>query len=503
MKPRSYSSILITTLLALAIPLSGVAAQKHHHYKLVVLGTLGGPQSYGDAGHGAANITNQGTAAGVADTAIPDPFYPNFNPTFATLIGANPFSYHVFLSKGGALVDLGGLFRGGDSVATFMTENGLVSGEALNGSIDPITGWPASNAVLWKDHHIINLGNLGGYESQGGRVNSRGQVTGFATNAVPDPFSIYYFFFNGFTNGTQTRAFLWDAKEGMQDIGTLGGPDAFGIFMNERGQIVGFSYKDSTPNLTTGLPTIDPFLWENGQMTDLGSLGGTNGGPNDLNNRGQVVGQSNLAGDVLFHAFLWDKGSLTDIGTLGGNFASANAINEGGEIIGGGTTAGDLAFHAFLWKHGVMTDLGTVGTGGCSSAFDINSVGQVVGQSFDCSNPFLAQRAFLWENGTLIDLNVFVPPGVGITLTEVEQINNRGEIFGIGTLADGNDRAFFLMPCDDEAHPNIEGCDYSPMELSTVAASHTTPQRQMNPKEISRIRALMNRHRGTMPRTAE
>jgi probable HAF family extracellular repeat protein len=290
----------------------------------------------------------------------------------------------------------------------------------------------------------------------------------------------------------------------MQDIGTLGGPDAFGIFMNERGQIVGSSYKDSTPNLTTGFPTTDPFLWENGQITDLGSLGGTNGGPNDLNNRGQVVGQSNLAGDVLFHAFLWDEGSLTDLGTPGGNFATANAINDGGEIVGGGTTAGDLAFHAFLWKRGVMTDLGTVGTGGCSSAFGINSVGQVVGQSFDCSNPLLAQRAFLWENGTLIDLNMFVPPGVGITLTEVEQINNRGDIFGIGTLDDGNDRAFFLIPCD-EGHPNIEGCDYSPMEVSTVAASHTAeaaPQQQLSPEDISRIHALlMKRHHGFMPRT--
>jgi hypothetical protein len=46
MKTRSYSSILVTTLLALAIPLSGTAAQNHHHYKLVDLGTFGGPTAH-------------------------------------------------------------------------------------------------------------------------------------------------------------------------------------------------------------------------------------------------------------------------------------------------------------------------------------------------------------------------------------------------------------------------------------------------------------------------
>ena len=104
----------------------------------------------------------------------------------------------------------------------------------------------------------------------------------------------------------------------------------------------------------------------------------------------------------------------------------------------------------------------------------------------------------------MIDLNQFVPPGVGITLTEVEQINDRGELFGIGTLADGNDRAYFLIPCD-ENHPTIEGCDYSPLKVSTVGASRATeaaPQKQLTPQEISRIRTLlMNRHRGFMPRT--
>jgi probable HAF family extracellular repeat protein len=488
MKSRILTCITTMTLSAvLAVPFQ-LAAQDnqnhnknaHHHYKLIILDTLGGPQSYGDAGHDAANITSRGTVAGVADTAALDPFYPNYNPVFSTLIGADPYVYHVFTTTGGVLVDLGGL-GGNSSAAAFMTENGIVSGSSLNG-IDSITGWPASNAVLWEHGEISNLGTLGGYESQAGLVNSRGQVTGLATNAVPDPLSIYYWLFgNGFSNGTQTRAFLWDAKNGMQDLGTLGGPDAFGIQINERGQIAGFSYTNSTPNPATGVPTTDPFLWDNGKMIDLGSLGGTFGGPNAMNNRGQVVGMSNLAGDTASHGFLWDNGKLTDIGFPGGTFGSANTLNEAGHVAGQAATAAG-PYHAFFWQHGVITDLGVLPgyDSTCIGAFGINSKDQVVGQAGEnyCHGPGF--HAFLWENGDMIDANALVPPGSGLTLVEIEQINDSGEMFGIGTLSNGDDRAFLLIPCD-ENHPNVEGCDYSMVD-PTSAAPATQLSTLVNPK---------------------
>jgi probable HAF family extracellular repeat protein len=441
MKFRKVMCITAITLLAPSIPV-GMAAQEHPRYKLVDLGTLGGPQSFGDAGHGAGNINNRGTAVGVADTATPDPNYPNFNPLM-NAFGADPFIFHAFGSTdGAALVDLGALPGTNNSNPIWISANGLIAGASLNGTIDPLTGWPEATAVLWKDGQIINLGTLGGYESEAFSVDRHGQVVGFSGNTISDPYSILGL-------GTETRAFLWrDGK--MQDLGTLGGPDAFATAMNEKGQVSGFSYLDSVPNpyctLTTGA-----FLWERDKMVNLGSLGGSCTGPGipGMNNRGQVVGGSNLAGDTESHAFLWEKGTLTDLSTLGGTFSAATAINDAGEVSGGATIAGDLVVHAFFWKQGVMTDIGTVGGDDCSFAFDINSTGQVVGQSFQC-NVNTVPHAFLWEHGHIIDLNDFVPSGSSLTLLDAERNNDRGEIFGIGSLPNGELRAFVLIPCQND-----------------------------------------------------
>src|SRR6266581_4825511 len=71
-------------------------------------------------------------------------------------------------------------------------------------------------------------------EASGTGINERGQVAGFALNGIPDPVSIYHFQLFGSGDGTQTRAFIW--TEGlMQDLGTLGGPDAGSNVLYDRG----------------------------------------------------------------------------------------------------------------------------------------------------------------------------------------------------------------------------------------------------------------------------
>jgi probable HAF family extracellular repeat protein len=182
--------------------------------------------------------------------------------------------------------------------------------------------------VAGQDSSIIDLGTLeGGYESFAFGVNNRGQVVGNATNGTPDPYSYYYAQILGVSNGTQTRAFVWDKHNGMRDLGTLGGPDAWAALVNEQGQVAGISLTnftanpDNGPSCAANVPSQNPFMWEEGTgMIDIGSFGGTCGAPQAINNRGQVVGGSYLPGNTVVRAFLWDETShpqLKVLGTLG------------------------------------------------------------------------------------------------------------------------------------------------------------------------------------------
>jgi probable HAF family extracellular repeat protein len=125
-------------------------------------------------------------------------------------------------------------------------------------------------------------------------------------------------------------------------------------------------------------------------------------------------------------------------------------LNDAGDVVGQAATAsGEL--HAFLWKRGAMTDRGPVpgfGDSTCVGARSVlNSHDEVVGQAIAdfCGGARSAAHAVLWENGDMLDLNQFAPEGSNIVLNEVEQINDRGEMFGIGTLTNGEDRAFLPL----------------------------------------------------------
>jgi probable HAF family extracellular repeat protein len=477
----------VTVFAALAIPVS-LAAQdnatpdgnhKHHHYQLVDPGTFGGPASYNESIPPESIINTRGAAVGGADTSVPDPF-PN-----------NCFGYQLtcvvtiaYVWQGGVLTDLGALIPGYSSFASAINARGEVVGLSENGQIDPLTGNYEAIAVLWRNGIINNLGTLGGNQSAANAINDRGQVVGAALNAVSDPFASISLGCPGLGSttfalcylsdpaATETHAFRWTEAGGMRDLGTLGGPDSSASFVNRRGQIAGESFTSFIPNSSTGVPTLDPFFWEHGKMEDIGTLGGTFGQPNGMNNSGQVVGVSNTTGDQAGHAFLWDQHQypqLRDLGTVGGSSSGASWINDAGEIVGSATNPSDTEWHPFLWKNGVMADLGAFGGETCSGANSINSRGQIVGTaSADCN---FDDHAFLSENGgPLVDLQSLVQPGSGVTLVSAFFINDRGEIAARGNPPRGIQHAVLLIPCD-ENHPGVEGCDYSLVDEATAAQS--------------------------------
>lgn len=462
----------------------------HARYSLVVIGTFGGPSSFVSIEPGVQILSADGSVTGCADTSHLDPNYPNFNP----FLGQDTYIQHEFEWHDGFLKDLGAL-PGPNSSCAESGANVAISGDDLiiassgNGVLDPLTGWPEARAVLFSDDQIIRLGTLGGNESVPIAVNDRGQITGAAANSIADPLSFFGF-------GTQTRAFLWQ-RGVMQDLGTLGGPDAFGISINERGQVLGFSYINSIPNATTGIPTGDGFLWDQGVMMDIKDpLGGTIVSPFSLNKRGQVVGSADLPGDVVEQEvpFLWYHGVFTDLGTFGGTRGHAARVNDSGQIAGDANLCdtcfqGGAIFHAFLWEHGFKTDLGAVGADTCSVALDVNSRGQAVGHSEPCD--FSTMRASLWQyKEPPIDLNTLIPVNSGFRLLYANNINERGEITGLGILPNGNARVFLLIPTENDSLGSVIA---TPQDLATLRA----PIRGFTHGEMAIIRAhLTHRHFG-------
>jgi probable HAF family extracellular repeat protein len=174
MKSARITSInAIALFVALSIPVSLAAQEpptKQQKYSLVDIGTFGGPSS-SFVGVGAHSVTNSGTATGFAETPTPDPFAPNcFVP--------DCFVVHTFLWQRSVLTDLGtlpGVTSGGPND---INDNGVVTGISENGSIDPTTGLPEYDAVVWKNGQIINLGTFGGNWSYANALNNEGEVAG-------------------------------------------------------------------------------------------------------------------------------------------------------------------------------------------------------------------------------------------------------------------------------------------------------------------------------------
>ena len=501
---KSKCLVLILVVLLAMLSTSQLAAQEsparshYHHYKIIDMGTFGGALS---AINMAVDINNRaigrhGTTVGYSETGVPRTATSNLlicggDDGFGTNIT------HAFRWQNG-IVDLGALAPAEQNCSNAYQVNaqGDVVGFSENGQVDPATGFNQSRAILWKHGQLLDLGTLGGNQNEALEINNHGQIVGFSQNTVADPISFFDFLLDFPSppgNGTQTRAVLW--QDGViHDLGTLGtGTDAAAFMINERGQIAGFSYTNTTPNPVTGLPQIDPFLWDHGKMIDIGTFGGAFGQPNFLNNRGQLIGGLSVPADpgacffedaTNCHPFLWENGNLTDLAITseGGVPQTADAINDSGEIVGAAdfTASGGSPFDAYLWTKGVAKDLGTL-PGDCGSrAQAINAQGQAVGHAFSCPN-FDFHHAVLWQNDAMIDLNALIPANSSLELAFANDINDQGEIAGMG-VPPGVDpanvftqgHAYLLIPCDED-HPNVEGCDYSKVEASTATYVRPTP----------------------------
>jgi len=226
----------------------------------------------------------------------------------------------------------------------------------------------------------------------------------------------------GYFEAEENKAFLWTEDGGMQELPNGDGYSA-AIAINNLGQIVGES-------------DDHPVLWtEEGEKLNLGTLAGA---ALDINNHGQILIHSQDD-----QAYVWtEEHGMVPLETLGGEGSTARRINDRGEIVGWSQIESGEYHAFFLTEENGIVDLGTLG-GPQSIALSINNVNQVVGHS-DITPA--DEHAFIWETTTgMQDVNDLIPPDSGWVLLAAYDINDAGQIVGEGKI-NGQTRAFLLTP---------------------------------------------------------
>ena len=343
--------------------------------------------------------------------------------------------------------DLGTL-GGSGSVAEGISDRGWVVGSAN------LPDDQSEHAYLWLDGVMTDLGTLGGLNSseQWPVKDDRGLIAGVAETPNTDPLGEN---FCGFGTGLICQGFLWQNGV-MTALPTLGGNNGQALGVNNRGQLVGYAENNTQdPNcIPPQVLDFEAVIWgpRAGQIRQLPPLpGDTISAAIGINDRQQVVGVSGLCSDPTPRGVLWQDGTVTDLGNLGGVLNTTPwAINSQGFVVGQSDLTGDNTVHAFTWtKDDGMHDIGTLPGDSASLAFGTNDKGQVTGGS--CVDITLSNcRAFLWRNGVMVDLNSLVPAGsTPLYLFFGNDINSRGEIAAYAfDQRNGEFHAALTIPCD-------------------------------------------------------
>lgn len=335
---------------------------------------------------------------------------------------------------------------GENSFAHGLNSSGVVVGNT------GMTDGGGYRACVWFDTDITILESLANVDDHAQAINELGDIAGWG----------------------QTEAYLhpllW-SDGAMYELPALGGIVAYARDINDSGLIVGESEYEPDNRW------VHATLWENMQAIDLGTfedygvstaLG--------INNRGQIVGYSWKESIHHNHAFLWQDGVMTDLGAFGWPYdeSAAKDINDAGDIVGQADDTGGHG-HAVLWQDGQIRDIHRPGYGDASGALAINNVGQIVGW---VGYTVFSSSGAIWDaQHGLRDLNDLVPPFNGWIVETARDINDAGQIAAAGPIKGTgrlNDHAMLLSPVYptidlSEAQPGVAG------QSNTITAANLAP----------------------------
>ena len=351
----------------------------------------------------------------------------------------------LFVSAAANAVDydiavLESLSGSGDSLAHALNDNGMVVGQSYNTSTTQL------ESVIWNNGVIQSLGVSG--IARG--VNNSGIVvgeTGSGSLVTPDGY-----------------AYSWNSTDGITNLGTLGGTYSGAFDINESGVITGHSWIPGE-----GVLASHGFVYKDGVMSDLGTisepLGYARG--EGINDAGEIVGRASVSLFGNSDKFLtyWEADGTLNQYIGPGTYSTGVQINNNGLIVGSARTAtGGNTIFASAWDlDGNITFLDDFG-GDQSKAWSVNDAGVIVGFARDGVGAS-TNRAFVSYDGVSItDLNTLVNlDGTALTaLTEAYDVNESGQIVGIGVTASGQQLAFLLTPVDPADIVAIDVDPWSP-----------------------------------------
>ncbi len=330
---------------------------------------------------------------GVLKTTTPKHDGPFVHATYSAVdIGAlpeKPASFAYGINNHGDVVGSSGEEYGLQEA--FLWQQGTMTGlgmlspdhlwseaRAIN-NIGTIVGSSHAQACMWKDGIITNLGSLNGsgnvaYTTD---INNQEQIVGYSylePHQWQPPHAFLY------QNGVMT------------DVGILPGTTGSKAnAINDEGVVVGTS-SSTDANGTHN----HAFIYTQTQGIQQLPTGYINDEAIDINNQAMIIG--NAATTTGSIAYLYDDGVITTLGSLGGTKTFAHALNNTGTIVGSSCITGNTAMHAFLYENGMMTDLNTLipQDSGWTlvEAYDINDDGAIVGYGY---NPSGELRGFLLQ----------------------------------------------------------------------------------------------------------
>ena len=234
--------------------------------------------------------------------------------------------------------------------------------------------------------------------------------------------------------GRTAGPFLW--QDGLiTDLGTLGGTWGFGYSINDAGDVSMKSKMPTGPNHAA--------IWSDGTLYDMqlpGQCGGCNGDMRDTNEAGVSGGWSEWTSPIhSLQATLWYPDGTHDFVTPAGyRNALVQAVGETGDILLAASTGdpyklGSESDGFLLSADGTLTNLGKLGTHPYLRPSAMSG-GKIVGRAHGSG----ADNGFLWQNGVLTDLGTFIPTDINVVGDVVGSVNGVAHLMRNSVVTDLN-----------------------------------------------------------------